>query len=213
MKLCSVNVSHPTDVNYNGEVIQTSIFKRAVAGPVVIKDGHLTNDSQANIINHGGEHKAVYAFSHQQYPYWQQYLEQPTLYFGQFGENLTIDGLDESKLCIGDRIQINNCVLEITQPRVPCFKLGIALNNKAAVKQFIKHAHVGIYFRIIQTGTIEAGQEVKRIHRDPTHLDIYTLFNAYFKQGNFDHEAILKQALTIDALSSEWRQHIEDKLA
>lgn len=175
---------------------------------------NFSGDGQADLVNHGGEHKAVYGFSADPYPFWQQRLDRPELVYGQFGENLTIEGLDESRLCIGDRLAISNAVLEITQPRVPCFKLGLAFELNAMPRLFVGHAATGIYFRVIECGEISAGDPVALVHNDPCQITVQALFKAYFDQTIPEQlsQEILLQAKSIEALSTEWREKVLSRL-
>jgi len=212
MKLLSVNVSQPVEIDYNNTRISTSIFKKPVQGNVDVARFNLQGDQQVDLENHGGGHKAVYGFSAEQYDYWRKALNRPDLHYGQFGENLTISGLDESVLCIGDQLQVNDCILEITQPRVPCFKLGIALDLNTMPKQFIKHGRTGVYFKVLQAGTIKAGDEVKHIYRHPKKLAVKTLFDAYFDKNFSDVSSVLKLATEVHQLSDEWREKVDSRL-
>jgi len=212
VELISINVSLPKEIDHNNTHIQTSIFKQAVAGDIAVNQLNLAGDQQSDLKNHGGEHKAIYGFSAGHYNFWRHKLNNPSLHYGQFGENLTITHLDEASLCIGDRIQINDCVLEITQPRVPCFKLGIAFDLSTMQELFIQHAATGIYFRVLQTGSIHTGNKVERIHQHPEQLSVQTLFKAYFDKNFVDPETVLKQAAGIPELSNEWRQKVVTRI-
>ena len=212
MELKSINISLPKEVEHNGERIQTGIFKKPVTGSVQITDSHVSGDQQVDLKNHGGEHKAVYGFSVNHYDYWRTALDKPELSYGQFGENLSITDLDEAKLCIGDQLQIGDCILEITQPRVPCFKLGIAMDLRTMPKLFIEQANTGIYFRIIQSGTISTGQKVDLIHQHPEQLSVQQLFKAYFDKTFLGADKVMQQAETIPQLSTEWRNKVLSRL-
>lgn len=212
MKLVSVNVSLPVEIDYNNTRISSSIFKKPVAGNISLGEFNLAGDQQVDLENHGGGHKAVYAFSTEQYDYWRQALNRPELHYGQFGENLTISGLDEAALCIGDQLQVGDCILEITQPRIPCFKLGIALSLTTMPKQFIQHGHTGIYFKVIKTGHIQSGDNIVCSYQSPQQLSVKTLFNAYFDPNFIDAKQVMKTATEISALSDEWREKVVVRL-
>ncbi len=212
MKLLSVNVSQPVEIDYNGKLISTSIFKKPVDGSITVSEFNLAGDQQVDLENHGGGHKAVYGFSSEQYNYWRNKLGRPELHYGQFGENLTISDLDESALCIGDQLQVGDCILEITQPRVPCFKLGIAFELNTMPKQFIQHGHTGIYFKVLQTGDIKVGDKVERIYKQPKQLSVKTLFKAYFDPDFENAYDIMVIAESITELSDEWRKKIVARL-
>jgi MOSC domain-containing protein YiiM len=213
MKLVSVNVSLPVEVDYNNTRISTSIFKKPIVGKVAVHEFKLAGDQQVDLENHGGGHKAVYAFSAEQYDYWRQELAKPELHYGQFGENLTISGLDESSLCIGDQIQIGDCILEATQPRVPCFKLGIALALETMPKQFIAHGHTGIYFKVLKMASITTGDKVTHIYQHPNQLSVKSLFSAYFDEDFMDAETVMQTAAATPELSDEWRDKVLERLA
>jgi MOSC domain-containing protein YiiM len=212
MKLISVNVSLPKEIEFNNEVVKTGIFKKPITGSIAVTHLNLAGDQQVDLKNHGGEHKAVYGFSSNHYEYWRETLDNPELCFGQFGENLTISDLDESQLCIGDRLQIADCILEVTQPRVPCFKLGIAMNLRTMPKLFIQRAATGIYFRVIQSGSICTGESVNRIFKHPAKLSVQQLFKAYFDKEFANSTSVMQLAATIPELSDEWQQKVHARL-
>ena len=212
MELVSINVSLPVDVQYNNNIVSTGIFKKPVNGTVEVTQSGLKGDQQVDLINHGGEHKAVYGLSTNHYDFWRNKLNAPELAYGQFGENLTITELDEARLCIGDQLQIGNCILEITQPRVPCFKLGIALDNTAMPKLFVQNGATGIYFRVLQAGAISVGDQLKVIYHHPKQLSVQTLFKAYFDKDFVNSGEIMALAASIDELSNEWREKVLSRL-
>jgi MOSC domain-containing protein YiiM len=212
MNVLSVNVSLPVEIEFNNKLISTSIFKKPVEGLISLSELNLKGDQQVDLENHGGGHKAVYAFSANQYDFWRQELNRDDLHFGQFGENLTISDLDESVLCIGDQLQINDCILEVTQPRVPCFKLGIALGDKIMPKRFINHACTGIYFKVLQQGALQSGNKVTVIYQHPAKLSVKRLFEAYFNKSFVDPKSVMLIADEIDQLSDEWKQKVQSRL-
>jgi MOSC domain-containing protein YiiM len=211
----SVNVSLPKQVQHKNKTVSTGIFKQPVAGRIAVNQFNLTGDQQVDLVNHGGEHKAVYGFASDHYAFWQQKLDQPEFPYGKFGENLTIDGLDESTLCIGDQLQVGESVLEITQPRVPCFKLGLAFNRDDMPRLFVEHAATGIYFRVIETGSVASGDPVRLKQPHPAKLSVQRLFKAYFDKSldESEKQAVMREALEINALSIEWREKLESRLA
>lgn len=210
----SVNVSLPKQVQHKNKTVATGIFKQTVTGRVAVHQFNLAGDGQADRINHGGEHKAVYGFASDHYAFWQKQLGLTDLPFGKFGENLTISDLDESRLSIGDRLRVGDSVLEITQPRVPCFKLGLIFGRDDMPRRFVENAATGIYFRVIETGSIAAGDEVSIAEPNSDQLSVQRLFRAYFDTSLPEHDKtpVLQQALRIDALSDEWRDKLEKRL-
>lgn len=213
MQVISVNVSTPVEIEYQGKTITTGIFKKPVKGSVSVINHNFVGDGQADLKNHGGSDKAVYAFSSDHYPYWREVLNSPDLAPGTFGENLTISKLDESELHIGDQLSIGSCLLEVSQPRVPCFKLGIAVSSKTMPKLFTQNFETGVYLRVLQEGAITAGDLVSITKRDPSKISIKVLFQAYFDKTFRGQTDIFERALLIPTLATEWRNHLSARLA
>ncbi len=213
MNLLSINASLPTDIEYQGKVISTGIFKKPVAGAVFVAKNNLKDDLQADLKNHGGEHKAVYAFSADHYPYWSNVLQNPELKPGIFGENLTISGFDESTLHIGDQFSIGQCILEITQPRVPCFKLGVAVDNKKMPRLFIEHFATGAYLRVLREGLIDTGNKVELIKEGVFKVSVKSLFRAYFDKNYQASTSVMETAVQIPELSSEWLKKLSLRIS
>jgi MOSC domain-containing protein YiiM len=213
MNLKSVNVSRPREVQYGDKLITTGIFKQPVTGSVRVRPYNLAGDGQADLNNHGGEHKAVYAYSFDHYPYWRAVLKREEMNYGQFGENLTIAGLDESECCIGDQLQIGSALFTITQPRVPCFKLGIRFGDEKMPKLFSESARTGFYLKVLLEGAVEAGDTVGVVKRGYGNVAIRRLFVAYLNRGDKEASQTLARALEVPELSPEWRTQIERRLA
>jgi MOSC domain-containing protein YiiM len=212
MKLISVNTSKQKSIEYQGKEISTGIFKEPIEGGVYVKRENLEGDEQADLLNHGGLHKAVYAFSSEHYNYWRETLKNPHLKHGAFGENLTISGLDEASVFIGDQFSVGQCVLEVSQPRVPCFKLGIVLNNTKASKLFIKSFNTGVYFRVIKEGIITAGDQVIKINEVPNSVSVRSLFRAYFDKSYDQTKQIMAGALLLETLAPEWQDKLTGRV-
>jgi MOSC domain-containing protein YiiM len=209
MNLLSVNVSLPIEIESDGRRVSTGIFKRPVDGPVAVTKLNLDGDRQADLKNHGGEFKAVYAYSFDHYPYWQNLLNIVDMPMGQFGENLTIAGLDESKSCIGDHLQIGDAIFAVTQPRVPCFKLGIRFNDPEMPNRFIASGYTGYYLKVIQKGVVEAGDKVDLVRRSDDGVTVRALFESYYKYDPSAGKLVFQKALREIDLSPEWRRKIE----
>ena len=212
MKIISVNVSLPVEVEHRGKVVETGIFKNSVAGSVRVSRHNMFGDRQADLINHGGEDKAVYAYSLDHYAYWRDFLDRDSLPYGQFGENLTVAGLDESTSCIGDHLQIGSTVMVITQPRVPCFKLGIRMESLEMPKLFSKSARTGFYLKVLTEGNVEAGDVVEIVQRGNGAMSVKRLFEAFFYPRMHNAVEVFDRALGVPELSSEWRKKIEHRL-
>lgn len=211
MKLLSINVSLPVTIERGRKTYSTAIFKKPVDGPVYVHKTNLVGDRQADLVNHGGEDKAVYGFSYDHYAYWQGILNKPDLVYGQFGENLTVEGLDETKLCIGDQLKIGSCLLEISQPRIPCFKLGMIMGVEDMPRLFKQHGATGIYFRVLEEGEMTAGSPLLIVGRGKHRLSVKTLFTQYFDPAP-KHPEVLETALEIPELAREWKEKIVRKL-
>jgi MOSC domain-containing protein YiiM len=176
---------------------------------VAVRALNLDGDQQADLKNHGGEFKAVYAYSYDHYPYWEALLNMGEMPMGQFGENLTISALDESKSCIGDRLKIGGTIFVVTQPRVPCFKLGIRFENPDMPTMFIKSGYTGIYLKVLEEGIIEAGDEVEVIGRSDAGVTVRGLFEAFYNYDPVTSRSMFESALRVPELSPEWRKKIE----
>ncbi len=210
MKLVSVNVGLPREVEFNGRTISTGIFKSAVEGPVQMEPLNLEGDGQADLKVHGGIHKAVYAYPYEHYATWQDELGRDDFSMGQFGENLTVQGLLEPEVHIGDQFRIGQALVEVTQPREPCFKLGVRMGDPSFIKTFLHSGRVGFYLRVLQSGQIQAGDAIERIHTDPADVSIRDIWHLnYFDQTNVE---MMKKVIAIEALSPEWRKPFQKRL-
>lgn len=210
MKLLSVNVSQPKPVFYEDRVIRTSIFKEPVNGRVMMREMNIDGDAQADLKNHGGTYKAVYAYTIENYEYWKGELGRDDFKYGQFGENLTVEGMSEDDVNVGDVFQIGNAVIQVTQPRNPCYKLGIKMDSSEFVRTFLESCLLGIYFRVLEEGEIGAGDDIERIEIDPVGISVREMA----RLRNFDRNNLerAKQALQIDALAPEIKGEFEHRL-
>ena len=163
MKLISVNVGLPRIVRSNGEPVSTGIFKEPVAGRVVLRSLNLDGDRQADLSVHGGPSKAVYVYPSEHYDYWKRELPEMELPWGMFGENFTTAGLFESELNIGDKFRVGSAVVMVTEPRMPCYKLGIRFNRSDIIKRFLASGRTGFYFAVLQEGEVGVGDPIELI--------------------------------------------------
>lgn len=210
MKILSVNVSQPTTVAYRGRSVTTGIFKSPVAGRVMVRRMNLDGDRQADLSVHGGTDKAVYVYPSEHYMKWTEELGRSDLAFGQFGENLTVEGMLEETVHIGDIFRIGSALLEVTQPRVPCYKLGLKMGSAQFPKKFLASHRTGYYVRVLEEGDVGVGDSIERIATDPERMTIrQTVRLAFFEQGNV---AMLQKVLGIRALSQEWRSMLQEHL-
>ena len=205
-KVVSANVSPGRKVEYNGEIVGTGIFKQPVAGRVMVRRLNLEGDRQIDLRYHGGEHKAVYAYPHEHYASWAAELGRNDLGFGQFGENLTTEGLLEDAVHLGDRFRIGGAVLEVTQPRVPCFKLGIKMGDPGFPKRFLQSMRSGFYLRVLEEGEVGAGDVIERVEVGPEAITIRALYHLRFRDSSNRTE--IQRALGVAALSKEWRKEL-----
>ena len=211
MQLLSVNVSSAKIRRFGWQFYRSAFLKQAVTGPVTVNQHNIVGDKQADLMNHGGEDKAVYAFPYEHYHYWQKKLDLAHIPYGKFGDNLTVSGIDENDLAPGDQLIINDCILEVSQPRIPCYKISFEFQRKSMLNEFIASAHTGIYFRVIQPGTISAGQAVSIEKHPANYPSIKQLFRAYFDSQYSEQEAILRQSITIPELAEAWKSKMRDK--
>ncbi|QXP72870.1 MOSC domain-containing protein [Tenacibaculum sp. AHE15PA] len=176
MKIVSTNIGDKKEVNWKGEIITTGIFKYPVTAPIFLDIEDVVGDTVCDRENHGGIDQAVYAYSLKHYEYWKTIHPNLDWQLGMFGENLTIDDLDESKLHVGDIFKVGETILEVTKPRLPCLKLGVRFNDMKMVKQFWKQNFPGLYFKIIQTGFVKIGDKFVQIKSFPENLTITAVY-------------------------------------
>lgn len=205
MKLLSVNVSLPQDVIINDEAVATGIFKEPVFGPVRVRALNLEGDGQADLTVHGGRDKAVYIYPSEHYSFWRQELGQLPPGWGAFGENLTIEGLAEDHICLGDHIAIGSAVFEVSQPRLPCFKLAAKFQREDIIRRFLESRRTGFYVRVLREGILQSGDAVSVIARDSHQITIRELTDLYAtKRPAADR---IRRLLMVPALSAAWREH------
>ncbi|WP_072315555.1 MOSC domain-containing protein [Sinomicrobium oceani] len=180
MKVIAVNIATPKTILWGGKEVQTGIYKTPVSYPIMLEKEDVAGDTVTDRKHHGGTDKACYAFAANHYPYWKKRYPELDWNWGMFGENLTIEGLDESVLHIGDTLQIGNATVQVTQPRQPCYKLGVKFGNQGVLKDFITHAYPGIYLRVLQPGTVKTGDPVEILHHDPERFSIREVFSLLY---------------------------------
>lgn len=209
MKLISVNVGLPREVGANGQRVLTGIFKEPVEGRVAVRRLNLDGDRQADLSVHGGPDKAVYAYPAEHYEFWRRELPEMELPFGMFGENLTVEGLREDEVNVGDRFRIGTAELQVTQPRVPCSKLGIKFGRADMVKRFLHSRRTGFYFRVVKEGEVGAGDAIALVARDPGNVTVADITRLYaFERNNAE---LLRRVLDLSALPEDWRAYFREK--
>ena len=187
MKLLSVNVSLPREITAKGKTVRTGIFKEPVKRRVTVTRLNIEGDGQADLIGHGGEIRAVLVYSFEHYDYWARQLNRSDFEFGQFGENFTVEGLLDDEIHVGDRFRIGTAVFEVTQPRVPCYKLALKMGVEGFYNQLLKSGRPGFYFRVLEEGEVGAGDVVERISVHPIAMSVRQMSNLlYFEKDNLD---------------------------
>ena len=210
MRVVSVNVGLPRTVRWKGRDVTTGIFKEPVEGRIAVRRLNLDGDGQADLSVHGGPAKAVYVYPLEHYAYWQEQLEQE-LPFGAFGENLTAEGLPtEGEIAIGDRLRTGTAELVVSQPRLPCYKLGLRFGRDDMVKRFLASGRTGYYLAVAAEGDVGAGDPVEWIARDPARIPVSEITRVY--AGGRDDVAAMERLVALDALPDDWRNWLEKQL-
>ncbi len=210
MELLAVSVGQPRAVAYNGKEVETGIWKTPVDGPRMVWRTDTDGDRQADLTLHGGVHKAVYAFPVEHYGYYQDRFGPGPFGFGHFGENLTVRGMDEDEVRIGDRFRIGGALLEVSQPRSPCFKFGLRMGSREAIKACLASGRTGFYLRVLEEGEVAAGDRIEAEHWDetaPSVAEVHRLY--YFDRANI---AGLKRAARCAALAPGFKDEFVRRL-
>lgn len=210
MKILSVNVGLPREVTWQGKAVTTGIFKEPVNAPVMLRTLNLDGDQQADLTVHGGTSKAVYVYPSEHYGYWRAELPGVDLPWGMFGENFTTDGLHEEAVYIGDRFQIGETEVMATEPRMPCYKLGIKFGRADIIKRFLAGRRTGFYFAVVREGMVAAGDSIKLIGREQQEIRIADITRLYAFEKN-DLKA-LRRAIEVEALPESWKGYFQHQL-
>ena len=208
-KVISLNVGLPRTVYFRGQAVTTGIFKEPIKGRIKIRRLNLDGDKQADLTVHGGPDKAVYAYPAEHYDYWKKRLPNMKLPWGMFGENFTTEGLLEDQVNIGDVFRIGSSEVVATQPRMPCYKLGVKFGRMDIVKQFMESKLPGIYFRVLKEGEVGPGDAIELISRDANNVTVKDLVQLVTSEGDM---ATIRRAVHIKALPEAWRQEFVDYL-
>ena len=210
MKLISLNVGLPRIVASNGEPVTTGIFKEPKQGPVMLRTLNLDGDRQADLTVHGGVSKAVYGYPVEHYEFWKRELPEMELPFGMFGENFTTEGLLEDELNVGDRFRIGEAELMVTEPRLPCYKLGIKFGRTDIIRKFLQSRRTGFYFAVVKEGEVEAEDEIEPLSRDSNNITIADITRLYAFEK--DDVETLRRAVKLEALSDSWREYFQKQI-
>ena len=211
MKLISVNVGLPRVVMSSGDPVSTGIFKEPVAGRVTLRTLNLDGDRQADLSVHGGPSKAVYAYPSEHYEYWTHEFPEMKLPWGMFGENFTTAGLFESEVNIGDKFRIGSATVKVTEPRMPCYKLGIRFGRSDIVKRFLASERTGFYFAVLHEGGVGAGDTIELIEGSKDSLTVSDITALYTHEKH--NVGLLRRAIELGALPESWRSYFQHRLA
>src|SRR5450755_3616334 len=208
--IVSVNVGLSQDVAWQGRTVRTAVWKAPVTGRIFARRLNLEGDGQGDLRGHGGEQRAIMVYQLDSYRYWASYLGRSDLVAGNFGENLTVEGLPDNEVCIGDRFRIGGAVVEVSQPRDTCYRVGIRLNNPGIAALLVAHRRPGFYLRVIQEGDIGAGDRVEKLADGPERMTVAEI-DALLYSAEHPLEA-LRRAVRIPALSVDWQGSMQTLL-
>jgi len=212
MKVLSVNVGLPRKILFNGQIITTAIFKDPVKGPISLRKLNLDGDKQADLTVHGGLDKAVYSYPSEHYDYWRKQFPNTDLVWGMFGENFTTEGLFEDAVNVGDQFQIGSAMLVATQPRMPCYKLGIRFGRMDVIRRFMASGRPGIYFKVLTEGEVQRDDKIKIIRRDKNNVTVKDIVSLYIARNDIDNIETMKRATKIRDLPEGWRHEFQQKI-
>ena len=210
MKLVSVNVGLPRDVPWLGKTVRTSIWKSPVEGRIHVARVNLDGDRQSDLSVHGGPEKTVYVYPAEHYIYWRKELPGVDFPRGAFGENFTTEGLLEDRILVGDNIRIGSAEFTVTQPRMPCFKLGIRFGSPAMVKRFLESKRTGFYLAVLREGEVGAGDRIEREENRGNRLTIADVVSLYTSDA--ENQDLLRRATELPALPEGWREYFRKRL-
>jgi len=210
MKIVSVNVGLPREVSWQGKLVTSGIFKEPLDGPVMMRTLNLDGDGQADLTVHGGASKAVYAYPSEHYDYWRAELPGVDLPWGMFGENFTTGGLIEEAVYIGDKFRIGETEVMVTEPRMPCYKLGIKFGRADIIKRFLASRRTGFYFAVAREGTVSAGDAAELVGREQHEISVADITRLYAFEKN-DLKS-LRRAIEVEALPENWKGYFRHQL-
>lgn len=207
MQIISTNLGKPTEISWNGKLITTGIYKSPVDTPLLLETESVSGDTIGDPKVHGGIYKACYLFSAEQYPYWKEKYPHLDWNWGMFGENLTVKGLDESQIKVGNIYRLGTALVQITQPREPCFKLGLKFGTQEILKQFIEHGWPGTYVRILEVGKVSSGDTMDLVEESGNPLTTQQFFSLLYNKEK--DQSILKLAISNDSLPLHKRERLK----
>jgi MOSC domain-containing protein YiiM len=213
MKLISVNTGLPREVTWHGRQVLTGIYKTPVEGRVALRSLNLDGDRQADLSVHGGAYKAAYCYPIEHYDYWTRELPGRSIPMAMFGENFTTEGLDEDSAHLGDRFSIGSATVVVTQPRLPCYKLGIRFQSDEMVKRFLASRRTGFYVAVVEEGDVGAGDAITVLARDANAVPVSEITRLYVaKRFSDEDSASVRRALEVAALPDSWKEYFAERL-
>ena len=210
MQLISVNTGLPREVTWKDQTVTTGIFKEPIAGRIALRRLNLDGDRQADLSVHGGPDKAVYIYPREHYGFWRSALSGVDWQWGMFGENFTTEGLLENTVHIGDQFRIGSAIVTVTQPRMPCYKLGIKFKRHDIIKRFLASGRTGFYVSVLEEGEVGAGDEIERIKQDEHQVSVANIVRLYARDK--DDAVMLQRAIKLPALPESWRNYFAERL-
>ena len=210
MQIISTNIAQPTTIIWNGQEVVSGIFKTPTNQPIFLGKQDVKGDEVTDRIHHGGEFKACYMFSAEQYPHWKNLYPHLNWQYGMLGENLTVSGFDESQVLIGNIYKVGNALIQITQPREPCFKFGVKFGTQEVLKQFINHGYPGTYVRILEEGFVKTGDDLILVESAKKSLTTFEFFKLLFSEEK--DQKLLKIAIENDAIPLKKRLKLKTYL-
>src|SRR3954470_24358466 len=210
-RLLSLNVGRPREVAWEGKTVRTAIWKDAVDGPRLVRRINIDGDDQADRLAHGGEHRAVFVYQLDSYRYWERELGRDDFTYGQFGENFTVEGLQDAEVRVGDRYRIGEALFEVTQPRVTCYRVGIRMDLAEMPSLLVAHHRPGFYLRVLEEGPVVAGDAIVKVADGPERLSVADVDALLYLPNK--SRAMLERALRVPALSEGWKGSFRELLA
>ena len=213
MKVLSLNVGLPRKVLFNGQTVTTGVFKDPVKGPIMLRKLNLDRDRQADLTVHGGVDKAVYSYPAEHYDYWRKQFPNLDINWGMFGENFTTEGLMEDDINVGDQFQIGSAKLVATQPRMPCYKLGVKFGRMDVVRKFLVSGKPGIYFKVLKEGQVQVGDKIDVIRKDKNSVTVKDIAYLYISRDHaVDNIETMRRAIKIGALPEGWKYEFQENI-
>jgi MOSC domain-containing protein YiiM len=213
MKIISLNVGLPREVIWHGRSVTTGIYKEPVGGRVALRKLNLDGDRQADLTVHGGEYKAVYCYPVEHYEYWKKELSGRELPMGMFGENFTVQGLLENDVHLGDRFRVGSAEVVVTQPRLPCYKLGVRFGSDDMVKRFLASGRGGFYLAVTREGEVGSGDEIRVISRDANAVPVTEITRFYvLRRWGTEDLALLRRSMQVAALPEHWKEYLRARM-